>query len=137
MQLLIIVASLLYFIHTMFWWSYATDHCTFVVPGSHMSVVKLLTDYSYCSSRCHRHEQKESEWISLKKLEENVFPLLARIAQLVYWQVKGFNGLSFILCFGTFSLCSNIQKGSQPHTTKFIDDPVPHVNNCSIKLWCF
>jgi len=32
-----------------------------------MSVVKLLTEYSYCSSRSSCHEQKENGWISLKK----------------------------------------------------------------------
>jgi len=66
------VASLLYFIHTMFRWSYTIDHYTFVVPryrleSLHMSVVKLLTEYSYCSSRSSCHEQKENGWISLKK----------------------------------------------------------------------
>jgi len=69
-----------------------------------------------------RKKVDESVW--RRNLWWDVFPLL------VHWQVKGFNGLSFIPCFGkTFSLCNNIQKGSQPHTTKFLDDLVPHVNS--------
>lgn len=121
----------------MFWWSYTIDHCTFIVLGyrlesPHMSVVKLLTEYSYCSSRCRCHDKKVDESVWRRNFRWNAFPLLARIAQLVHWQVRGFNGLNFIPCFGkTFSLFCNIQKGSQPHTTKFIDDLVPHVNNCT------
>jgi hypothetical protein len=106
------VASLLYFIHTMFWWSYTIDHCTFILPGyrlesPHMSVVKFSQNILivvHAAVVMSRKKVDESVW--RRNLWWDVFPLLAWTAQLVHWQVKGFNGRSFIPCSGkTFSLC--------------------------------